>query len=791
MKDKQVSIEVDGKTLQATAGQMLIEVTDANDIYIPRFCYHKKLSVAANCRMCLVEVEKAPKPLPACATPVMEGMKVHTQSKKALEAQKGVMEFLLINHPLDCPICDQGGECELQDLAMGYGRDISRYHEKKRVVKDKNIGPLVQTDLTRCIHCTRCIRFGEEIAGLRELGATGRGEDMQIGTYIEKSMVSELSGNVIDICPVGALTSKPFRFSARTWEMIQRDGVAPHDSVGSNIHFHIKENRVKRVVPAENESINEVWLSDRDRFSYEGLYHEDRITTPMIKQAGEWQSVDWETALQFVVDGLNRVRESEGNNAIGALASPNSTLEELYLFQKLMRGMGTYNIDHRIHQRDFRQQKSSPLFPWLGQSIESLENPGAVLLVGSHVRKEQPLINHRLRKASMRGGSIAVLNQLDYEFNFNVTDKIIVAPDRIPKQLAGILKALSMHRQEQLEVPFGDLLAGIEVTEPQRRIAQLLHDAKQATILLGNAAQAHSEYSLIQALAYQIARRCSAHYGYLATGANSTGAALAGMLPHRQPAGHTCDQTGLDAYSMFEQKLGAYILLGVEPEMDCWDGQQAMHALQSAHFVTVMSAFGSGAIQHYADVILPIALYAETSGTYINCEGKAQSFNGVVAPPGEARPAWKVLRVLGNLFDQEDFTYTSSEEIKHEVLESIATLQPDNSLYIEFEGLPETTDAIQHAMDIPMNSVDPLVRRATALQQTVDCADGHCHINSRLAQKLGLEAGDTALLTQDTSIQTLPVRIDDRVPDQCVMVQTGQAITGPWQGMIDIRRSET
>ncbi|HKK15569.1 MAG TPA: NADH-quinone oxidoreductase subunit NuoG, partial [Gammaproteobacteria bacterium] len=403
MSDDTVTIEVDGKSLSARKGQMLIEVTDGNGIYVPRFCYHKKLSVAANCRMCLVDVEKAPKPLPACATPVMDGMVVRTRSQRAIEAQKAVMEFLLINHPLDCPICDQGGECELQDLAMGYGRDVSRYQEKKRVVKDKNIGPLVQTDMTRCIQCTRCVRFGEEIAGMRELGATGRGEHMEIGTYIEKSMVSEMSGNVIDICPVGALTSKPFRFSARSWEMQQRETIAPHDSVGSSLQVHIKRDHIMRVVPGVNESINEVWISDRDRFSYEGLYHPDRLTVPMIRENAEWHEVNWETALQYASDGLRKVMEQHGADAVAALASPSATVEELYLLQKFMRGIGSHNIDHRLRQADFSQQAQTPLFPWLGRPIAQLEKLDAVLLVGSHVRKEQPIINHRLRKASMRG----------------------------------------------------------------------------------------------------------------------------------------------------------------------------------------------------------------------------------------------------------------------------------------------------------------------------------------------------------------------------------------------------
>ena len=406
MDDKKINITVDGREISADKGQMLIEVTDKNDIYIPRFCYHKKLTVAANCRMCLVDVEKAPKPLPACSTPVMDGMVVRTQSKLAIDAQKSVMEFLLINHPLDCPICDQGGECELQDLAMGYGSDVSRYQERKRVVVDKNIGPLIQTDLTRCIHCTRCVRFGEEIAGLRELGATGRGENMEIGTYIEKSVTSELSGNVIDLCPVGALTSKPFRYSARTWELVQRNTVAPHDSVGSNIHLHVKGDTVKRVVPAENEAINETWISDRDRFSYEAINCDDRLHYPMVKVDGVWQQVEWQEALDFIQKELGVIIDDDPSQ-LGALVSPSLTLEELYLSQKLLRGLGSNNIDCRLKQIDFSEQASTPLFPWLGQSIVDFEENQAVFLIGSNVRKDQPIINHRLRKAVVNGASVS------------------------------------------------------------------------------------------------------------------------------------------------------------------------------------------------------------------------------------------------------------------------------------------------------------------------------------------------------------------------------------------------
>jgi NADH-quinone oxidoreductase subunit G len=792
MADDVITIEVDGRTLEARKGQMLIEVTDSNGIYVPRFCYHKKLTVAANCRMCLVDVEKAPKPLPACATPVMPGMIVHTQSQRAREAQQAVMEFLLINHPLDCPICDQGGECELQDLALGYGRDVSRYLENKRVVQDKNIGPLVQTDMTRCIHCTRCVRFGEEIAGLRELGATGRGEHMEIGTYIEKSMVSEMSGNVIDLCPVGALTSKPFRFSARAWEMQQRAGIAPHDAVGSNIHIHIKQDRVKRVVPAENESINEVWLSDRDRFSYEGLYHPERLTTPMIREDGDWQEVDWETALQFAKDGLQKEINDQGDDNLGALASPSATLEELYLFQKLVRGIGCHNIDHRLRQRDFSDQGSDPAFPWLGMEIAELTALDAVLLVGSNVRKEQPLINHRLRKASLRGCRMLVVNPLDCDFNFNVDGRAIVAPGALPQALAGILKALLEQQDASGNEVLNRLVQPVTVSEEQRLIALKLMEARNGLILLGNLATAHPECATLRALAGAITRLSNTRLGFLGESANTSGASLAGVLPHRTAGAKPSTRTGLDAYRMLADPRRAYILLGVEPELDCWDGNLALRALRGAEFVVALTAYQSEAMKSYAQVLLPIALFAETSGSYINNEGRSQSFSAAVSPPGEARPGWKILRVMGNLLSVPGFDYNTSLEVRDEIQGMIAGLTPANTVEWKLPAaVPGTGMGLQRISAVPMNAIDPVTRRAQSLQKTVDIADNAAHINSHLASKLGLAAGKPVDVEQNEHGIRLPVVIDDRVPDQCVLIHAAQschAELGPWYGEIEVRR---
>ena len=777
MTNDTITIEVDGKPLQARKGQMLIEVTDNNDIYVPRFCYHKKLSIAANCRMCLVDVEKAPKPLPACATPVMDGMKVHTRSQRALEAQKAVMEFLLINHPLDCPICDQGGECELQDLAMGYGRDISRYNENKRVVKDKNIGPLVQTDMTRCIHCTRCVRFGQEIAGLRELGATGRGEHMEIGTYIEKSMVSEMSGNIIDVCPVGALTSKPFRFSARAWEMQQRDSIAPHDGVGSNIHIHIKQNTVKRVVPAENEAINEVWLSDRDRFSYEALYHPERLTVPMIKDGGSWRDVDWETALQFAVNGISNVKQSGADN-LAALASPSSTLEELYLLQKIMRGLGSHNIDHRIRQTDFSDQENDPIFPWLGTSIADLEKLDCVLLVGSNVRKEQPIINHRLRKASMRGCSILVVNPVDYDFNFNTSANIIVAPSELTSTLTGILNALKGQGN---------------ASDEHRLIANKLKESTNGIVLLGNLATAHPQFSTIRAIVGEISKLANVKFGFLAESANSAGACLAGVLPHRKPGGAKSDKTGLDAGSMFAEGRKGYILMGIEPELDCWNGYQALQALRAAGFVISMTAYQTDTMKSCSNVLLPIALFAETSGTYINNEGRSQSFNGVVAPAGEARPGWKILRVMGNLFNLPGFDYNTSIEVRDELQQIIADVKPSNDMnWNSSEVMTTGNFGLQRISDIPMNAIDPVTRRAKSLQQTADVTDGKAHINATLASQMGIRDGDKVRVEQDEHSVTLPVVIDERIPDKSVLIQVAQPChtqLGGWFGEIKLSKS--
>jgi len=789
MSDQLVNIEIDGVPLQVEQGDSIIHVADAAGIVIPRFCYHKKLSVAANCRMCLVEVERIPKPLPACATPVTDGMRVHTRSPMVLAAQKAVMEFLLINHPLDCPICDQGGECELQDASIGFGGDSSRFQESKRVVRDKDLGPLVATDMTRCIHCTRCVRFGEEIAGQRELGATGRGENVEIGTFIEKNLDSELSGNIIDLCPVGALTSKPFRYQARAWEMQQLPGIAPHDAVGSNLYFHIKDDRVMRVVPRENEDVNEVWISDRDRFSYKGLYSEDRLQTPMVKRNGQWQSVDWETALSVVVEGLQRIVRNDGPEAIGALASPGATLEEFYLFQKLLRGLDCHNIDHRLHALDFRHQGQAPLFPWLGQSLEELENADVVLLVGSNCRKEQPLVNHRIRRAALRGARVFVLNPIDYAFNYPLAERLVVSPLEMVTHLAGIARAFpAKNKSSGADAAFEKLFGNVNPGAVEREIAEALKAGKRTTVLLGNLAEIHPQAATLRVLAGYIARHSDSTLGVLTLGANGAGAWLAGALPHRGPVGKGLKKAGLDANAMITQGCKGYVLLGVEPELDCANSHAALDAMTRAEFLVSLTAYRTSPMEEYADVLLPIALFAENTGTFVNATGIWQGFAAAVTPQGEARPTWKILHTLGKLLNLAGFDDLDVTQIRDELWALVrATDFPEVGNIgsaDEFDGDigQETGEKLNGQQltrigDVPIYAIDPLVRRATDLQKTADaleCAmECTIRINNTLAESLNIKQGQLVSAIQEGCRKDLPAVIDHRVPDWCAWLPAG------------------
>ena len=754
MTEELVTITVDGEELKAPKGAMLIEVTDEHNIRVPRFCYHKKLSVAANCRMCLVDVEKAPKPMPACATPVMDGMVVHTKSPRAIAAQKSVMEFLLINHPLDCPICDQGGECELQDVSMGFGGDV------KRVVFDKDIGPLISTELTRCIQCTRCVRFGEEIAGMRELGMTDRGDRAVIGTFIEKSVDSEMSGNAIDVCPVGALTAKPSRFSARAWEIQQHAAIAPHDSVGSNIFVHTHRGKVTRVVPRENEALNEVWISDRDRFSYKGIYADDRVTSPMIKINGEWKDCDWDEALQKGVEGMSAHSEKDR----GAWASPNATLEEHYLLQKLMRGMGSGNVDHRLRQLDFSDQDSLPIMPWLGQSIAALEDVNAALLIGSNVRKEQPLMAHRLRKAAINNeAKISFVNPRAFDWHMPVATECVSSASGMLEDLAAIAKVVATNVPAHLV----DVVNKAQASDAHKQIAESLQQAEKSTVLIGNMANQHPQLSVIRQLANVIAQSTGAVLGYLPEAANSAGASLAGCVPHRGPAGIETRVKGSPAADMQSKAL---ITFNVEPELDCADGAAALTTLKSTEFVVAISSYVTDNLKDYADVILPLAVFTETSGTYVNAEGFCQSFKGASTAVGEARPGWKILRVLGNLFDLEGFDFVSSQEVAIELQKLCEDLNLTNSVTGTETVSIEKTDGLQRIGDVPLYAIDALVRRSMPLQKTKDAAQDCARINSKQAEQSGVADANKVKASQGNAFAYLPLVIDEGIPDGCVWI---------------------
>jgi NADH-quinone oxidoreductase subunit G len=704
-----VNVEIDGRPAKGRKGQMIIHVTDAENAYVPRFCYHDKLPIAANCRMCLVEVEKAPKPLPACATPIAEGMKIFTKSPKAIGAQKATMEFLLINHPLDCPICDQGGECELQDLAMGFGRDAARFTERKRVVKDKDIGPLVSTDMTRCIHCTRCVRFGQDIAGIQELGTTGRGEQMEIGTYVERAVDHELSGNIIDLCPVGALNSKPFRYRARSWEMTQHALVSPHDGTGTNLYGHVLRGRLMRVVPRPNDAINETWIADRDRFSYEGIYAADRLESPMVKEGGEWKKVTWEAALEKAAAGL----EAAGAD-LATLASASATAEELYLLGKLTRALGSSNIDHRLRQSDFRDQAADPAAPGLGGlPIAAIDQLDALLVVGSNLRREAPLLAHRVRQAARRGARVAFLNPVRYDYLFPVAAYLESAPSQQLADLAAVYSAALDGAAAPAHL--AGLVGGAQPNVAHRALATALRNGSKKAIWLGALALRHPAYADLRALAAGLAAATGASFGTLAEGGNAAGAYLAGAVPHREPGGIPSAAPGKNAREMLTTPQKAYLLFGgTEPWADGL-GAEAARSLGGAAFVVAATPFADETLRSVAHVLLPIGSFAETSGTYVNFEGLWQSCAGAAKPLGECRPGWKVLRVLGNLAGVANFDYQSSEEVREE-LRALCGDVTAQSYAGTHEVRAGKSDA--RVVDVPMYAVDAILRRAPSLQRT-------------------------------------------------------------------------
>ena len=723
MSEELVNIEVDGVPMKARKNAMVIQVTDANGVYIPRFCYHDKLSIAANCRMCLVEVEKAPKPMPACATPVAEGMKIFTKSPRAISAQKATMEFLLINHPLDCPICDQGGECELQDLAMGFGRDVSRYAERKRVFKDENLGPLVSTDMTRCIHCTRCVRFGQEIAGVPTLGTIGRGEQTMISTFIEQSIDHELSANIIDLCPVGALNNKPYRYRARAWEMTQVPLVSPHDCVGTNLSAHVLRGRVMRIVPRANEAINESWIADRDRFSYEGFYAADRAVKPMVKEGGAWREVDWETALEAAAKGMQQVVREAGPAQVGVLASPIASLEELALTAKLARAIGTNNIDHRLRRVDFRDQANDPVAPLLGCSIAEIEQATGVLVVGSNLRKEVPLIAHRIRQGALRrGAKVSFINPRAYDVRFPVTASLTSNGLGMAQHLAAVLAASLSAQGKVVPSHVAVALEGVTPSALHEAVAATLVVGDLRVILLGALAQHHAAYSELRALAAALAGATGAKLGYLPEGGNAVGAALAGVLPHRAAGGRAVAAPGLNAVEMLGARLKAYVLVGGIESADLVPSSVNDSSLRSADCVVAITPYASEEVLAHASVILPSAVFAETAGTWVNVEGRWQSVAGVSKPAGEARPAWKILRVLGNLLGLAGFEYDSSEEVRDELRHELDTYKGGMAAAAAFA--PGRLAAMDVTREVGIYGVDAIVRRSAPLQATVDGQQG-------------------------------------------------------------------
>lgn len=772
-----IDIEIDGRTLHVEQNTTIIEAADKAGIYIPRFCYHKKLSIVANCRMCLVEVEKSGKPLPACATPVTAGMKVYTTSAKTKEAQRSVMEFLLINHPLDCPICDQGGECELQDLSLGYGSSLSRFTEGKRSVKDDNLGSLIATEMTRCIQCTRCVRFGQEIAGIKELGTLNRGEDLQISTYIEHSLESELSGNIIDLCPVGALTSKPFRFTARAWELQQSASIAPHDCLGSNIYLHTRRQQVMRAVPRENEAINETWLSDRDRYSYLGIHSKERITKPYIKENGQWFIVDWETALAKVVTEFKKILQKHGPQAIGGLASPSCTTEEFYFFQKLLRSLGSSHIDHRLHQTDVSDQMQAPLCP-PGLTLSELEKASFVWLVGSNIRREQPIAAHRLRKANLAGTKIASLHCVDVGVPFALHENRCVSPDEIVPTLLAIAKALAV--DEKSLAAFAEIIPSFIESD----LAEQLKAAENTVIVLGALAHNHPQASLIRSLTQFIAQQTGARCVTLTEGANSAGAWLAGAIPHRLPCGVSVAEPGLSAAEMLNADLRAFILLNIEPTLDCANPQRASQALKQADFVLALSPFKAKSLLDHAHVILPMATFAEIEGSFINLAGCWQTFSAAIPPLGQTRSGWEILQKLGNSLELADFNRSDHAFIREELEPILLEYLGVADLTVEIDvptpiistnmlDKSSSTKSIMRISEWPIYNVDSLVRRSLPLQHSASNEPVTVAMNARLANELNFTTGQLIRIEQGAGQALLPLSIQMGIPDNCVYIAAG------------------
>jgi NADH-quinone oxidoreductase subunit G len=771
-----ITITINGQEIQTRPGQMLIDVADDNNISIPRFCYHKKLSVSANCRMCLVEVEKAPKPMPACATPANDGMVVKTKSTTAVSAQKSTMEFLLINHPLDCPVCDQGGECELQDVAMGFGGDVSQYTVSKRVVCDKNIGPLIATDLTRCILCTRCVRFGEEIAGLPELGATGRGESTQIGTYIEKSVTSELSGNIIDLCPVGALTAKPSRFTSRPWELIQHATVAAHDCVGSNLYVHTRNQQVMRVVPRDNEQINEAWISDRDRFSYTSVNSDNRLLTPKVRENGKLKDIDWESAINLAVEKLQTAANQQGN--LAGLISPQCTLEEHYLFQKLIRGLGSNNIDHRLKQVDFSAQDDVAAMPWLGRSIESLDSLDSALLVAGNLRTEQPILNHRIRKSVINNNAaVSSISTVSGQYNFDCVEDLAGSAEQVLHDLASVVVSVAKKTKTDIPADLVEMLEKVRAKAEHNAIAATLIEGEQSAVIVGVQAISHSQYALVMQLAEVIASMSQSTLGYLSESANTAGACLAGALPNRAPAGVNTEECGQNTAEILNSNHKVLMLMGIDPLLDINNGTSAKASANNNDFIISINSFENDFNNESADLILPLATIFETSGTFVNVEGFWQPFKGCASASGESRQGWKILTTLAQvLLPADDNSYTDSTAVRNELKEQCRELKLDNFVSIKTNEnkLPTRPRALQKVSETAIYAVDAMLRNSAALQSTANMKNAGClRVNSAQAEKLGLTGAEQVHINQGEGTAILPMAIDENIPAGCVMIPTG------------------
>ena len=751
-----VTLEIDGHTVEAPRGSMIIEAADRIGIDIPRFCYHRKLSIAANCRMCLVDVEKAPKPLPACATPVADGMKVFTESRRAVDAQRGVMEFLLINHPLDCPICDQGGECELQDLAMGYGRSVSRFTERKRVVKDKNLGPLVATDMTRCIHCTRCIRFLEEIAGTAELGGIGRGEHTEISTFVERNINSELSGNIIDLCPVGALTNKPFRFSARPWEMRARPFIGGHDCLGSNLFYHVRGRKIMRAVPRDNEAINECWLADRDRYSHFALEAPDRLSSPRIKVDGQWQDCDWNTALDAAARAIRGA--IDGGDQLGILASPRATCEEHGLLHRFAQGLGSANIDHRLRLDDV----SHPQAGRARMDIPSaaLATSDTLFLVGSNIRHDQPILGHRVRTAwRQHGARVMDLNPVAYDFPFDLSERMTVAPPDMVDALAAVARAAAdlIGQVVPENGAMGDLLRQVEVSDEARRMAAALKESQSGVVLLGDVALNHPEAGLLRALAEQLAEWTCCALCVLPGPANSQGAWAMGVVPGTE---------GLAAKAMLDTPLKGYLMLGIEPSLDLASPGRAMAALHGAESVVALAAYASDDLLEVADVLLPMAALPETDGSYVNLDDQIQSFRAAVKPAGDAREGWKILRKLGELLGLDGFDFVGLEQLG----ETLSREQPREAAAFAPPARKSGRQdkALSRIGDVPIYAGDAMVRRSAPLQQTKHADPAVARIHPDTAAAMQLAEASRVRARQDDGATVLDLELDERIARNAV-----------------------